>query len=176
MWSGIHWMYIILLGYKLSDGMRKSSDWLYSRYIGRSRNAISTNLSDCPCNVNCPNGCSDCSNPICVCGENPTPQNQLNLETCRKDKSVDLGLCIIECNNDQGCENACVETFKSQYGGCPCQVIVSENFWNANVYFRMNVPLDVHVMHLTVSQTKNPFWFWALITSTNQFLSNMTVS
>ena len=127
--------------------------------------------------MNCLNGCSNCPNPICVCGENPTPQNELNLETCRKDKSVDLGLCIIGCNNDQECENSCVENFKAQYGECPCQVIVSENCWNANVYFRMNVPLDVHVMHLTVSQTENPFWFWIRrLQATLQFSSNMTVS
>ena len=79
---------------------------------------------DCPCHVNCPNGCSDCPNPICVCGENSTPQNELNLEACKKEKSIDLGSCIIACNNDQGCENSCIETFKTQYDDCPCQVRV----------------------------------------------------
>ena len=26
---------------------------------------IRTVISGCPCNVDCPNGCIDCSNPIC---------------------------------------------------------------------------------------------------------------
>ena len=80
---------------------------------------------DCPCNLNCPNGCSGCPNLICICGDNPTPQNKQNLETCRNEKSLDLGLCIIECNNDLGCEYACVDTFKEKYGDCPCQVLFS---------------------------------------------------
>ena len=78
--------------------------------------------SDCPCNEHCPNGCLDCPNPICVCGENSSPQNKDNLETCKKEKSIDLGQCIIDCGSDQACENSCVELFKAEYGECPCQV------------------------------------------------------
>ena len=79
-------------------------------------------FEDCPCNTNCPNGCIDCLNPICLCGGNPSQQNKENLETCKKDKSIDLGQCIIDCKNDQGCENKCVEHFKLDYETCPCQV------------------------------------------------------
>ena len=84
--------------------------------------ALNDCVQDCPCNNNCPNGCVDCQNPICVCGENPSPQNKENLETCKNEKSIDLGQCIIDCMNDQDCENTCVDRFKAQYETCPCQV------------------------------------------------------
>ena len=77
---------------------------------------------ECPCHPNCPDGCSGCENPICVCGGNSSPENDLNLEACKKEKSDDWGACVIECNNDQGCENQCAENFKIQYEDCPCQV------------------------------------------------------
>ena len=79
-------------------------------------------LQGCPCNTNCPNGCKGCPNPICVCGENPSPQNEDNLQECIKEKSIDLGQCIIDCKNDQSCEESCVRLFKDQYEECPCQV------------------------------------------------------
>ena len=67
--------------------------------------------------MNCPNGCTDCPNPICgACGENSSPQNQDNLKTCMKEKSIDLGECIIDCNDDQACETSCVDLFKNKYG------------------------------------------------------------
>ena len=72
--------------------------------------------------MNCPNGCIDCPNPICVCGDNPSIQNQDNLQECIKEKSIDLGQCVVDCKGDQSCEGACVNSFKIQYDECPCQV------------------------------------------------------
>ena len=72
--------------------------------------------------MNCPNGCKDCPNPICVCGENPSPQNKDNLASCLKENSIDLGQCIVDCNDNQACETSCVDFFKNQYQKCPCQV------------------------------------------------------
>ena len=72
--------------------------------------------------MNCPNGCKGCPNPICVCGEIPSPQNEDNLKECVKEKSIDLGQCIIDCDDDQSCEQSCVDSFKGQYDQCPCQV------------------------------------------------------
>ena len=80
-------------------------------------------LSDCPFNVNCPNGCSDCLNPICVCGEKLSSHNEESLRRCMTDKSINLGQCIIDCKNDKVCESSCVELFKSEYEECPCQVV-----------------------------------------------------
>ena len=91
-------------------------------YIKENMPFFNRNISDCPCHLNCPNGCVDCPNPICVCGENSSSQNKENLETCKRNKSIDLGQCIIDCRNDQLCENACVDYFKSEYETCPCQV------------------------------------------------------
>ena len=85
-------------------------------------------LSDCICNTDCPNGCSGCPHPICVCGENPSPQNEKNLQECMKEKSIDLGQCILDCNGDQSCEESCVSLFKYQYDQCPCQVYMETSF------------------------------------------------
>ena len=38
------------------------------------------------------------------------------------EKSIDLGQCIIDCKNDESCEESCVTLFKEQYDLCPCQV------------------------------------------------------
>ena len=81
-----------------------------------------TFFQDCPCNTNCPNGCVDCPNRICFCDGNPSQQDKDNLETCKNKKSIDLGDCIIDCKNDQACENTCVDHFKVKYESCPCQV------------------------------------------------------
>ena len=72
--------------------------------------------------MNCPNGCNGCPNPICVCGEKPSPQNEANLKECTKERSIDLGQCIIDCKDHQSCEESCVNLFKAQYNECPCQV------------------------------------------------------
>ena len=88
----------------------------------KEKSIPNTFFQDCPCNLNCPNGCVGCPNPICVCGENPSPQNEDNLQKCMKEKSIDLGQCIIDCNSDQSCEQSCVNSFKIQYDQCPCQV------------------------------------------------------
>ena len=90
-------------------------------------------FSDCPCRMNCPNGCNDCPNPICVCGENPSPQNEDNLEQCKNERSINLGQCIIDCKDDQSCEQSCVNLFKTLYHECPCQVRRSDRF----SYFRL---------------------------------------
>ena len=45
-----------------------------------------------------------------------------------KEKSIDLGQCIIDCENDQSCEESCVNLFKEQYDQCPCQVGRSKKF------------------------------------------------
>ena len=59
---------------------------------------------------------------MCVCGENPTLQNEENLKECLKEKSINLGQCIVDCNGEQTCELSCVNMFKVQYDQCPCQV------------------------------------------------------
>ena len=45
------------------------------------------------------------------------------METCKNEKSIDLGDCIIDCQNNQACENTCIDNFKAEYETCPCQVI-----------------------------------------------------
>ena len=120
-------------------------------------------FQDCPCNVNCPNGCDGCPNPICVCDENQSPQNEDNLQQCKKEKSIDLGQCIIDCKNDQSCEQSCVNLFKVRYDECPCQVKNRKTFdfrkfdRENDIKLRMIVRLDAHAMHSIVNPTKSQF-------------------
>ena len=115
-------------GHQLLARLRQSSPrllkWLVNFYLIRFfRSKWTKTISlDCPCNEHCPNGCAGCPNPICVCGDNPTLQNEDNLKTCVRDNSIELGQCILDCNGDQSCELTCVGLFKKQHDTCPCQV------------------------------------------------------
>ena len=113
-------------------------------------------FQDCPCNINCPGGCNDCSNPICVCGENSSSQNEDNLQECMKEKSINLGQCIIDCNGDQSCEDSCVNLFKVQYDQCPCQVkkVVLIPIFTQHEFFRTIVRLDAHAIYMIANRTK----------------------
>ena len=107
----------------LPKWMRKSTHLLQQRFGHQS--LIYEKLwlfKDCPCNTNCPDGCNDCSNPICVCGGNSSSQNKDNLQQCMIEKSINLGQCIIDCNRERTCEQSCVNMFNEQYDQCPCQV------------------------------------------------------
>ena len=87
-----------------------------------------------------------------------------------KEKSINLGQCIIDCNGEQTCEQSCVNMFKVQYDQCPCQVetkaiiehlkhtdfgwIVFQND-GFNYYLRRIVRLDVHANLSIVNRIKN---------------------
>ena len=96
--------------------------------LGRSKNSywnVSLLSQDCPCAEHCPNGCNGCSNPICVCGVNGSPQNEKNLATCKNQRSIDMGDCIVECKyvDVQICQQNCVTNFVTKFDDCPCQVL-----------------------------------------------------
>ena len=61
-----------------------------------------------------------------------------------KEKSIDLGQCIIDCNGDQSCEQSCVTLFKYQYEKCPCQVNGDKNLMSnltlVDLIFKKNCP------------------------------------
>ena len=87
---------------------------------GRVLNECNTG---CPCELGCPNGCAGCANPICVCGDQSTPQNDENLKTCVGQNSMELGQCILDCDENEICEAGCIKDFKNHHKKCPCQVI-----------------------------------------------------
>ena len=175
--TGIRRLYIIMLWYQPPHWLWQNSDWLYQWLVHEGIFhqsylfiCLVDFFSDCPCNLNCPNGCNGCPNPICVCGENPSPQNEDNLQECKKEKSIDLGQCIIDCKDDQSCEQSCVNLFKALYNECPCQVrsevrffhfstgcwlSIAEHLRNLIWFLRMVVCLDAHVIHLIANRTKN---------------------
>ena len=88
---------------------------------GRVLNECNTG---CPCELGCPNGCADCRNPICVCGDQSTPQNDENLKTCIGQNSIELGQCILDCDENETCEAGCIKNFKNHHKNCPCEVII----------------------------------------------------
>ena len=107
--------------------------------------------------MNCPNGCDGCPNPICACGENPTPQNHDNLDKCVREKSLELGQCYLNCKGNVQCGTLCWEAFKSEFESCPCQVS-SFNRRVILIFFRPNVTLDAPVTNLNVNRIKNLCW------------------
>ena len=102
-------------------------DMLHIRYLSL--------FSDCPCGLNCPNGCNNCPNPICTCGEYPTPQNKDNLNNCVSEKSSELGQCYLQCKGNVQCGEFCWEEFKSAFESCPCQVS-STMIWANNLFIQ----------------------------------------
>ena len=87
---------------------------------GRVLNECNTG---CPCELGCPNGCAGCANPICVCGDQSTPENDENLKNCIGQNSIELGQCILDCDENETCEAGCIKEFKNHHKECPCQVI-----------------------------------------------------
>ena len=41
---------------------------------------------------------------------------------CIDDNSIMLGRCVHACNDDQGCEDDCLNRFKTRQLNCPCEV------------------------------------------------------
>ena len=48
--------------------------------------------------------------------------NADNQDACLSKTSKTLGQCILDCNDDNSCETACVSAFKDEHSECPCQV------------------------------------------------------
>ena len=106
------------------------------------------NILDCPCGLNCLDGCLDCPNPICECeGKEDDPQ----WNRCIDANSLTLGRCIHHCDGDQSCENDCVNGFKMKQMDCPCEVssLDPPEFSKKNI-FRKIVLMDAHVKTLIV--------------------------
>ena len=119
-----------------------------------------------------------------MCGKNPSPQNEDNLNTCIKENSIELGQCILDCNENKSCEEACVEQFKSDHDNCPCQVEILFRFVQRKIMFyehlvknvfRLTVNWAAHVMDMNVSQRRSPFLSSIVIVQIKQFLSNIMV-
>ena len=149
--------------------------------------------NSCPCSDQCPNGCEDCPNPICVCGLNPSQQNVDNLKNCTGVNSMDLGQCILDCKGgNKACDESCVDDFRTQHQSCPCQVrqysilllmlsplmlsplkleaLDSREGLMKKILFRMAVNLVVLAIILNVNQIRNLSWFWIHGLKMAQFL------
>ena len=82
--------------------------------------------SDCACKLNCPNGCDGCPNPICSCGENLSSEDQDNLNSCVRGKSLEFGQCYLNCERNAQCKTSCFDVFESEFESCPCQVSLGQ--------------------------------------------------
>ena len=73
----------------------------------------------CPCQIGCPNGCSNCPNPICECNE---LESNADWNRCIDDNGSTLGRCVHACGDDERCELDCLAEFKTRQNSCPCEV------------------------------------------------------
>ena len=100
-----------------------------------------TRFSDCPCELNCLDGCDDCANPVCDCQVSSfrSPSDRfdcrknvkINIKVveenpdwnrCIDDNSLKLGRCVHACNDNEDCEDDCLSRFKTRQLNCPCEV------------------------------------------------------
>ena len=95
---------------------------------------------DCPCELNCLDGCDECDNPVCDCevsfgsffftdslGETlnniiKVVEENPDWNRCIDDNSLKLGRCVYACENNEECEDDCLSRFKSRQLNCPCEV------------------------------------------------------
>ena len=76
--------------------------------------------SDCPCDIDCIQGCVDCPNPICVCSDRKNENDHWN--ACMDQHGSRWGRCIDKCDGNRICEDDCVVQFKEAKKSCPCEV------------------------------------------------------
>ena len=58
---------------------------------------------------------------------------------CIDDNGSKLGRCIYSCNNNDTCEDQCVDQFKTRQFDCPCEVKYSFGFYSF-IYLQENCP------------------------------------
>ena len=47
---------------------------------------------------------------------------------CIDENSLKLGRCIYNCENNEDCENDCINRFKTRQVNCPCEVLKKKYF------------------------------------------------
>ena len=73
--------------------------------------------NDCPCMVNCPNGCDECHYCSCI-----WPDENKDYQQCYKVKELEYFECFLECSmGDLDCEADCLRDFHENLKVCPCQ-------------------------------------------------------
>ena len=60
---------------------------------------------------------------------------------CIDDNGSKLGRCIYACNNDDACEDQCVDQFKTRQFNCPCEVqYLHRPVYIVSTFFQDNCP------------------------------------
>ena len=99
-------------------------------------NQPSNRHSECPCDIDCPNGCTGCENSVCECSVSSLSTisesvltvvfqdvtENANWNQCLDVNGASLARCIYNCNDNGGCEDECVSQFKGRTADCPCEV------------------------------------------------------
>ncbi|CAG5078362.1 Oidioi.mRNA.OKI2018_I69.PAR.g8966.t1.cds [Oikopleura dioica] len=71
----------------------------------------------CPCFRDCPEGCENCPNSICLCVD---PENNPYTKQCSKAAFTRLDLCLESCYLDKNCMDDCLDNYKEEIDYCPC--------------------------------------------------------
>ncbi|CAG5114057.1 Oidioi.mRNA.OKI2018_I69.chr2.g8137.t1.cds [Oikopleura dioica] len=76
-------------------------------------------LSDCPCGVNCPNGCEDCEHPTCQPSPCEIPEENKDFLRCKNSNEKMLNGCLSNCYS-YDCSEICTQEFLENTKNCPC--------------------------------------------------------
>ncbi|CAG5113968.1 Oidioi.mRNA.OKI2018_I69.chr2.g8056.t1.cds [Oikopleura dioica] len=81
-------------------------------------NRYSACMADCPCNLNCPNGCDGCDHPLCnVCDA----ESNMHSQQCKNEAVQKESLCKKSCEmTDDDCYSQCHLELMNDKMECPC--------------------------------------------------------
>ncbi|CBY17767.1 unnamed protein product [Oikopleura dioica] len=69
-------------------------------------------LSDCPCGLNCPEGCEGCAHPLCTPSPCEDLDNNADYQRCKKQLTKELNECLDDCKNSLLCIDECTDEYK----------------------------------------------------------------
>merc|ERR1711935_1139757 len=76
-------------------------------------------IQSCPCFSQCPDGCSDCTNSICVCAHPDDNPDYVNCVDWVESVYVE---CLVSCQaGDVHCLSICGQTYSRMLNECPCE-------------------------------------------------------
>ena len=74
-------------------------------------------IGTCPCFDSCPNGCQDCSHPLCACYDQSSDQDFM---FCSEYAELGYRKCTLDCQHDISCYQKCEDQFQESLNNCPC--------------------------------------------------------
>ena len=86
--------------------------------ITKCEETLASCIRDCPCQENCPEGCSKCDTFYCKCQSDEPTDEQLE---CENDIGQEFLDCYAKCKVDDECKRKCALEYDTQLKTCPCR-------------------------------------------------------